>query len=897
MKNYFFLPLFVFQFFLAANTLAQSSKNQLPPLIDREIFFDDPEISGGQLSPDGKYLSFIKKFKGTRNIWVKLTGEPFEKARPLTDDTNRPIRQYFWSRDGKYILYAQDKGGNENYHIYAVDPSEKLKKGKEVPEARALTAGENVRALIYDVPKKYPDLIYVGLNERDPAWHDLYSIKISTGEKKLIRENKERISGWEFDLDGNLKLVVINPEIGGTDIMKIDGDSLIKIYSCNVFETCYPFKFSKDPNYFYMVTNKGEQLDLSIMTKFNLASNSMEVVDQDPLKKVDFGGAVFSELNDKLVGTYYDDDKTRFYWTDKTYQEAYAFLSKEFPGKEIHITSKTANEQLWLVSVTSDVEPGAAYLFDLTAKKATLQYRPRPKLNTEYLAEMKVIKYRSSDGLEIPAYLTLPKGVVPQNLPLVVMPHGGPWARDFWGYNPYAQFFANRGYAVLQPNFRGSTGYGKKFLNAGNKEWGWLMQDDLTAGVDALSQEGTIDYRKVAIFGGSYGGYATLAGLTFTPDVYACGVSFVGPSNLVTLLNSIPPYWESFKKIMFERLGNPNKPDGLAQLKKQSPLFSANNIKVPLLVVQGANDPRVKKAESDQIVVACRELNLPVEYIVADDEGHGFARPVNNMAFVAAMEKFLAKHIGGRYQESMTGEVGKRLKEITVDVASAELPKEMEATTLFLPPPTPDRDLTSETSHYKVTFEMANQKFDMELETKVEDAGEHWIVTDKLNSFMGEMTDQVKVLKKSLTPVERKVDQAGITMNFEYDKKSVKGAISGMGQKEEIAEELPGLLFADGAGAKNIIACLPLKKGYNTTFRNFDSQKKVVNVYALEVTGEEEITVPAGTFSTLKVEIKPANGDPGKRTVWVTNDQKRIVVKASAIMPEANGAVMTSELK
>ena len=897
MKNYFFLPLFVFQFFLAAGTQAQSSKNQLPPLIDREIFFDDPEISGGQLSPDGKYLSFIKKFKGTRNIWVKLTGEPFEKARPLTDDTNRPIRQYFWSRDGKYILYAQDKGGNENYHIYAVDPSEKLKKGKEVPEARALTAGENVRALIYDVPKKYPDLIYVGLNERDPAWHDLYSIKISTGEKKLIRENKERISSWEFDLDGNLKLVVINPEIGGTDIMKIDGDTLVKIYSCNVFETCYPFKFSKDPNYFYMVTNKGEQLDLSILTKFNLASNSMEVVDQDPLKKVDFGGAVFSELNDKLVGTYYEDDKTRFYWTDKTYQEAYAFLSKEFPGKEIHITSKTANEQNWLVSVSSDIEPGSVYLFDLTAKKATLQYRPRPKLNTEYLAEMKVIKYRSSDGLEIPAYLTLPKGVVPQNLPPVVMPHGGPWARDFWGYNPYAQFFANRGYAVLQPNFRGSTGYGKKFLNAGNKEWGWLMQDDLTAGVDALSQEGTIDYRKVAIFGGSYGGYATLAGLTFTPDVYACGVSFVGPSNLVTLLNSIPPYWESFKKIMFERLGNPNKPDGLAQLKKQSPLFSANNIKVPLLVVQGANDPRVKKAESDQIVVACRELNLPVEYIVADDEGHGFARPVNNMAFVAAMEKFLAKHIGGRYQESMTGEVGKRLKEITVDVASVELPKEMEATTLFLPPPVPDRDLAPETTNYKVTFEMANQKFDMELETKVEDGGEHWIVTDKLNSFMGEMTDQVKLLKKSLTPVERKVDQAGITMNFEYDKKSVKGAITGMGQKEEIAEELPGLLFADGAGAKNIIACLPLKKGYNTTFRNFDSQKKVVNVYALEVTGEEEITVPAGTFSTLKVEIKPANGDPGKRTVWVTNDQKRIVVKASAIMPEANGAVMTSELK
>lgn len=287
---------------------------------------------------------------------------------------------------------------------------------------------------------------------------------------------------------------------------------------------------------------------------------------------------------------------------------------------------------------------------------------------------MTSIRYPSSDGLEIQAYLVMPKGFGDKNLPLVVVPHGGPWARDYWGYNSYAQFMANRGYAVMMPNFRGSTGFGKSFLNAGNQQWGDLMQDDITWGVNYLVDQGIADPERVAIFGGSYGGYATLAGVAFTPDLYAAGVSFVGPSNLITLLNSIPPYWEAARVVFHLRMGDPATPEGEAQLIRQSPLFSADKIVAPLLVVQGDNDPRVKTPESDQIVVALRERGFPVEYINAPDEGHGFARPVNNMAFVAAMEKFLAKHVGGRFQESMTDEVAQRLQEITVDVNTVEMP-------------------------------------------------------------------------------------------------------------------------------------------------------------------------------------------------------------------------------
>ncbi len=653
---------------------APAQPQGMPPLIDRELFFDNPEIAGGQLSPDGKFIAFIKPLDGTRNVWVKRTDEPFEAARPITAETKRPIPGYFWSENGKYILFVQDQGGDENFNVYAVDPAAAPAAGQKVPAARNLTDAKKVRAFIYDTPETDPDTIYVGLNDRDPAWHDLYKVKISTGERTLLRQNTERLTGWVFDLKGTPRLATRSAENGDTEVLRVDADGFKKVYSCNVFESCGPVQFHKDGKRVYMVTNKGN-VDLIRLVLFNPETSQEELVESDPLNRVDFSSPVFSDRTDELVATVYFDDKMRIYFKDKDWEADYELLRKQLPNKQIFPGSGTEDDRLVLVSASSDTEPGETYLFDRTSKKLTLQYRIREKLPRQHLAEMKAIRYKSSDGLEIPAYLTLPKGVAAKNLPLLVVPHGGPWGRDGWGFNPNAQFFANRGYAVLQPNFRASTGFGKKFLNAGNNEWGQKMQDDITWGVKHLVAEGIADPKRVGILGGSYGGYATLAGLTFTPDVYAAGVSIVGPSNLITLLNSIPPYWESIRKVFTERMGDPATAEGRAMLERQSPLNSAAKIKAPLLVIQGANDPRVKKAESDQIVVALRERGFPVEYIVAPDEGHGFARPVNNMALYATAEKFLAKHLGGRYQESMTPEVSTRLKEITVDVKTVEMPK------------------------------------------------------------------------------------------------------------------------------------------------------------------------------------------------------------------------------
>lgn len=651
---------------------------QQPALIDREVFFGNPEYAGAQISPDGKYISFIKPYKDTMNVWVKGVDEPFNAARPMTADTARPVRSYFWSRDGKYILFVQDKGGDENFNVYAVNPADKPATGSDVPAARNITEAKGIRAIIQAVPKSNPDAIYVGINERDKAWHDLYKVKISTGERTLITENKDRYQGMVFDNNDKLRMAVRSAQNGDTELVAIGDDGKgTKIYDCNGFETCSPLGFNKDNKRVYIQTNKGD-LDLIQLELLDVATGKTEKVESDPMAKVDLDGVNFSDVTHEIIATTYEDDRVRIYWKDKSYEKDYSLIKKKLGDREISFNSSTADESKFIVATFSDVDPGTVWLFDRKTKNLSTLYQVREKLDRTSLSPMKAVRYKSSDGLEVPAYLTLPKGVEAKNLPVVIFPHGGPWGRDSWGYNTFAQFLANRGYAVLQPNFRASTGYGKKFLNAGNNEWGQKMQDDLTWGVKYLVAQGIADPKRVGIMGGSYGGYATLAGVAFTPDVYAGAVAIVAPSNLQTLLESIPPYWEAARAIFYRRMGNPNTPEGLAQMKRQSPLYSADKIKTPLMVVQGANDPRVNKREADQIVIALRDRNYPVEYLVAPDEGHGFARPVNNSAMVAAAEKFLAKHLGGRYQESMTPEVAKRLGEITVDPKTVVLAKAID---------------------------------------------------------------------------------------------------------------------------------------------------------------------------------------------------------------------------
>jgi dipeptidyl aminopeptidase/acylaminoacyl peptidase len=876
---------------LSSMAFAQNQPAGLPPLIDRDLFFGNPEIAGAQLSPDGRYIAFLKPWKDTRNIYVKGVDEPFSAARLMTTETKRPVAGYLWTQDAKYIVFAKDNDGDENFNVYAVDPSAKAATGADAPPSRDLTGLKGVRVMLYEAPKSDPDTLYIGLNDRDKAWHDLYKLKISTGEKTLIRKNTDRITGWSFDLKGNLRLATRSADNGDTEILRVDADKFNLIYSCSVFEECGPLHFRPDGTHVYMETNKGT--DLVSLALFDAQTGKTEPVESDPLGKVDFGGALFSEKTDELIETWYTAARTKVYFKDKAFGEDNHWIEKQFPGKELRVVSRTRDENLWLVTMVSDTEPGQTLLFDRKARKLTPQYTIWDKLPRNDLAEIKPVSYPSSDGLEIPAYLTLPKGVPPKNLPTLVLPHGGPWGRDNWGYNPLAQFFANRGYAVLMPNFRGSTGYGRKFLDAGNLEWGRKMQDDLTWGVKYLVAQGIADPQRIGIIGGSYGGYATLAGVTFTPDLYAAAVDIVGPSNLITLLESIPPYWEAARKVFSVRMGDASTPDGKKMLMDESPLNSADKIKTPLLVAQGANDPRVNRREAEQIVVALRDRGFPVEYILAPDEGHGFQRPVNNLALFMAAEKFFAGHLGGRCQEGGTAEAVARLKEITIDPKAVVLAKKMDAASVGAPKPA--TDLQAGKYNYQVKLEVNGQTINLKVSTAIEDGGSSWTAIDQMDTPQGSVIDTATLEKASLLLEKRSVKQGPVAIDIDFAGNKASGKMAMNGQEKPINADLGGPLFGDAAGGDQSIACLPLADGYTTTFRNFDIQTQKVKLLQLTVAGAESVTVPAGTFDTWRVDVASADGGADKKTVWIAKDSRK-VVKVKAVLASMGGAVMTQEL-
>ncbi len=744
--------------------------------------------------------------------------------------------------------------------------------------------------MLYAAPKSDPDVLYMGINDRDKAWHDLYKLKISTGEKTLLRKNTDRITGWSFDNKDQLRLAMRNAESGDTEILRVDADKLTPIYSCTVFETCGALHFQPGNDKVYIESNKGTDL-ISLML-LDPQSGNTQLVESDPQGKVDFGGALFSQANDELVETWYTAARTKTYFKDKAYGADYRWLEKKYSGKDILVVSSTRDEQKWLVTATSDTEPGETFLFDRKSRTITAQYIDREKIPRGSLAEMKPVSYVSSDGLEIPAYLTLPKGVPAKNLPALVIPHGGPWGRDEWGYNPLAQFFANRGYAVLTPNFRGSTGYGRKFLDAGNLQWGQKMQDDLTWGVKYMVEQGIADPKRVGILGGSYGGYATLAGVAFTPDTYAAAVDIVGPSNLVTLVESIPPYWEAARKMFVVRMGDPGTPAGKAQLESQSPLNSASHIKTPLLVAQGANDPRVNRREAEQIVIALRDRGFPVEYILAPDEGHGFARPVNMLALMAASEQFLGQHLGARYQEGGSPEEMARLKEITVDPKTVVLAKKVDAGAVGAPKPV--ADLQPGTHHFDVTIAMGGQQMKLKVTSIVAAGGATWNATDEMEMPQGTATDKAVIEKATLLEQKRNVVQGPVTVDLDFTGNKAAGKMSMNGQDRPIAVDLGGPLFADAAGGNSAIGCLPLAQGYTTTFRNFDVQTQKVSLMQLSVAGVEKVTVPAGTFDAYRVEVSSADGGGDKKTIWIAKDSRQ-VVKVSAVLASMGGATVTEE--
>lgn len=610
------------------------SKTDSSGLIPLENFFKNPEKSSYQVSPDGKHFSYMAPVNSRMNIFVQEIGKT--DAVQLTHETERDVAGYTWANNNR-ILFLKDTGGDENYKLFGVDIDGNNLKG--------LTDFDKVRTtFIDDLPDNETEVI-IGLNKRDPENFDPYRLNVITGEMTQLAENPGNIQGWMTDHDGKLRVAIAMDVIDQILLYREkESDEFKPILRTSFKETLSPMFFTFDNKHLYALSNIGR--DKGAFVTFDpKTAKEVEVLFEHPT--YDVGNASFSRKRKALEGVAWIEHRQtgRHYFSDE-YKALREKLAEKLPGYQFGISSMTKDEDRMIVRTYSDKSLGAYYFYDSNTDELTKITDISPWLKEEEMSAMLPVTYQTRDGLTIEAYLTLPRGYTletAKNLPVVVNPHGGPWARDSWGFNPEVQFLASRGYAVLQMNFRGSTGYGRDFWESSFKQWGLSMQDDITDGVNWLIEQGIADKNRIAIYGGSYGGYATLAGLTFTPDLYACGIDYVGVSNLFTFLKTIPPYWKPLLDMMYEMVGDPVKDSTL--LAAASPVFHADKIAAPLLIAQGANDPRVNKDESDQMVEALKKRGVEVEYIVKDNEGHGFHNEENRFDFYRAMEKFLATHI------------------------------------------------------------------------------------------------------------------------------------------------------------------------------------------------------------------------------------------------------------
>ena len=635
------------------------------PLLNRDLFFDNPDITYSRISPCGNYITFLKEYEGILNIWIKHFDDDFGKSIPLTNSKS-PILGFFWSYDSKYLMFINDNNGDENFNVFKLEIEENIQR---FPEVFNLTPLKEVTAQIYLVSRMRPNIIMIGLNDRDKAWHDLYKLNIETGDLELIEQNDNRLGGWEFDWNENNRLAYRTTNDGNQEILNKNEDgSYTKLFEISIKESARVIGWTEDNELCYLATNKGKGNFLSLYT-LDPNNGELKLIDEDPSGRSDLNDVYIDSFTKSLIYTEYNYDRKKKNWINIDIAKDFSAIDEKFGNYDWDIISRDKTFSKFLIQVDGDTKISEVYYFNRKTLEIAFQYTTRKKLKEfeSFLAPMHFFEFKSSDNVTIPSYLSLPR-IGEKPYPTIALIHGGPKGpRDEWGFNSIVQFLTNRGYAVFQPNFRASGGFGKEFLNAGDKEWGKKMQDDITFGIKHLIEQGISDESKIGIMGGSYGGYATLAGLAFTPDLYSCGVDIVGPSNLFTLLETIPPYWEAGRKWLYEMVGDPDTEEGKKLLREASPLFSSDKINKPLMIVQGANDPRVKISESEQIVEALINQNKPVYYLCADDEGHGFRKPLNNLALYAAIERFLAKYLGGRFQESMSQEVADGLNTLTVN--------------------------------------------------------------------------------------------------------------------------------------------------------------------------------------------------------------------------------------
>ncbi len=635
--------------------LAQSP----PALIPLEAFFDAPTAAWGGISPDGRWLSYLKDYHGRFNVYVRAPGSTTERA--VTRDTVRSIHFYWWSADGRRIIYLQDKGGDESYHLFVADLSDS-------GGARDLTPFKNIEVEVIAVPARTLNTILITLNRRDPRFADAYRLDLTTGALELAAENPGTFLGYAADARNRVRAAYAVDTLGHYQLYARDSERApwraVREYP--VEDKITPVRFHPDGRRLYLTSNHGA--DLSRLVLIDLATGVEAVVERDPLNEVDIDGALFDDATGELLLTRYVGDTARMYAHTADMRRLLGRVRASSRGT-IELGSGTLDRSRWIVTLSSPTSPAVTYLYDAAKPRLTEFYRPRPGLDRYAFAPMRPIVYTSRDGLRIHGYVTLPVGGSVQPAPLVLMVHGGPWSRDVWEFQSDVQLLANRGYAVLQVNYRGSTGYGKRFARAAKKEFGRKMHDDLLDGVRWAIAEGVADSARMAIMGGSYGGYATLVGLTFTPNAFSCAVDYAGPSNLVTLLEAFPPSWQPFlPHSWYPFVGNPADPADRADMLSRSPLFRADSAKVPLLIFQGANDPRVTRVQADQIVLALHRRGVQVTYLLAGNEGHGFGEAETGLAVNRATEQFLGQCLGGRVQASVSPKVDEALRAMLVNV-------------------------------------------------------------------------------------------------------------------------------------------------------------------------------------------------------------------------------------
>lgn len=611
---------------LALSATADSHAKQVP-LRD---FFRNPQEAGYQLSPNGAYYAFLKPYENRQNIFVKPRSGG--DAVRVTSETDRDIGGYWWKGNDR-LLFVKDNGGDENFHLFSVSPDGKTQ--------RDLTPFDSVTVRVVDGLEDNDDEILIEMNKRNHEIFDVYHLDLKSGDLKMIAENPGNIQGWVTDHDGRIRAAVTTDGVNSSFLYREREDQPFKtIVTTNFKESLSPLFFTFDNKYLYASSNIGR--DKSAIVKIDPATaKEIEVIYQNP--EVDVDNLNFSHKRKVLTTIVYETDKNHRYFLDKQIEKTFSRLESALKGYDVSIGSMDRNEDMYIVRAFNDHTYGSYYLYDVKTDKLSKITDIAPWLNEADMADMKPISFTTRDGMTLHGYLTLPKGVSAKNLPIIVNPHGGPWARDGWYFNPEVQLFANRGYGVLQINYRGSTGYGRKFWESSFKQWGKNMQNDITDGVQWLIKQGVADPKRVAIYGASYGGYATLAGVTMTPELYRCAIDYVGVSNLFTFMKSIPPYWKPYLDMFHEMVGDPQKDSVL--LYEASPVFHVDRIKAPMLVLQGKNDPRVNINESNQMVEALKKRGIDVPYIVKDNEGHGFHNEENRIEAYEAMEKFLGSHM------------------------------------------------------------------------------------------------------------------------------------------------------------------------------------------------------------------------------------------------------------